>query len=123
MQNQKNRYGLDFLSFERVDSLEQKFRYLDLTKRESFFDVLSADELEKLDPDLAKQAQIPILNSQQIETRGLVSRTVIPVRNDFGEIIGFLDGGLLLNNSTTLVDQIRDLIYPSHQDQLRPTAL
>ncbi|MBO1392908.1 sensor histidine kinase [Vibrio cholerae] len=122
VQNQKNRYGLDFLSFERVDSLEQKFRYLDLTKRESFFDVLSADELEKLDPDLAKQAQIPILNSQQIETRGLVSRTVIPVRNNFGDIIGFLDGGLLLNNSTTLVDQIRDLIYPSHQDQLRPTG-
>lgn len=33
-----------------------------------------------------------------------------------------MDGGLLLNNSTTLVDQIRDLIYPSHQDQLRPTG-
>lgn len=122
VQQQKTRYGLDFLSFERVDNIEQKFRYLDLTKRESFFDVLNANQLAMLDPNLAKQAQIPLLNTQQIETRGLVSRTVIPVANQFGDIIGFLDGGLLLNNSSTLVDQIRDLIYPTYQDQLRPVG-
>ncbi|MCE7613694.1 cache domain-containing protein [Vibrio fluvialis] len=117
---QKQRYDLDFLTFERVDTLEQKFRYLDLTKRESFFDVLSQSELAKLDPQLAKSAEIERVNADRTETRGLVSRTVIPVLNQYNDIIGFLDGGLLLNNSSTLVDQIRDLIYPTKQDSLRP---
>ncbi|ELV8725845.1 cache domain-containing protein [Vibrio fluvialis] len=117
---QKQRYDLDFLTFERVDTLEQKFRYLDLTKRESFFDVLSQSELAQLDPQLAKRAEIERVNAERTETRGLVSRTVIPVLNQYNDIIGFLDGGLLLNNSSTLVDQIRDLIYPTKQDNLRP---
>lgn len=117
---QKQRYDLDFLTFERVDTLEQKFRYLDLTKRESFFDVLSQSELAQLDPQLAKRAEIERVNADRTETRGLVSRTVIPVLNQYNDIIGFLDGGLLLNNSSTLVDQIRDLIYPTKQDSLRP---
>ncbi|WP_158146552.1 sensor histidine kinase [Vibrio fluvialis] len=117
---QKQRYDLDFLTFERVDTLEQKFRYLDLTKRESFFDVLSQNELAQLDPQLAKRAEIERVNADRTETRGLVSRTVIPVLNQYNDIIGFLDGGLLLNNSSTLVDQIRDLIYPTKQDNLRP---
>ncbi|EKO3964483.1 HAMP domain-containing protein [Vibrio fluvialis] len=117
---QKQRYDLDFLTFERVDTLEQKFRYLDLTKRESFFDVLSQSELARLDPQLAKRAEIERVNADRTETRGLVSRTVIPVPNQYNDIIGFLDGGLLLNNSSTLVDQIRDLIYPTKQDNLRP---
>ncbi|ELS3715283.1 cache domain-containing protein [Vibrio fluvialis] len=117
---QKQRYDLDFLTFERIDTLEQKFRYLDLTKRESFFDVLSQSELAQLDPQLAKRAEIERVNADRTETRGLVSRTVIPVLNQYNDIIGFLDGGLLLNNSSTLVDQIRDLIYPTKQDNLRP---
>ncbi|MBY7867433.1 cache domain-containing protein [Vibrio fluvialis] len=117
---QKQRYDLDFLTFERVDTQEQKFRYLDLTKRESFFDVLSQSELAQLDPQLAKRAEIKRVNADRTETRGLVSRTVIPVLNQYNDIIGFLDGGLLLNNSSTLVDQIRDLIYPTKQDNLRP---
>lgn len=119
---QKGRYKLDFLRYHRVDSVEQKFRYLDLTQKESFFDVLDETELDELDQDLVKRAQIPILNSQNIEQRGLVSRTVVPIRNQTNEVIGFLDGGLLLNNSTVLVDQIRDLIYPTKQDSLRPVG-
>ncbi|MBY8085966.1 cache domain-containing protein [Vibrio fluvialis] len=120
LNQQKQRYDLDFLTFERVDTLEQKFRYLDLTKRESFFDVLSQSELAQLNPQLAKRAEIERVNADRTETRGLVSRTVIPVLNQYNDIIGFLDGGLLLNNSSTLVDQIRDLIYPTKQDNLRP---
>ncbi|HDY7719900.1 TPA: cache domain-containing protein [Vibrio vulnificus] len=117
---QKKQYQLDFLAFHRVDTIEQKFRFLDLTKRESFFDVLSETELQRLDPDLAKRAEVPILKTGKIETRGLISRTVIPVFNQSNDLIGFLDGGLLLNNSTVLVDQIRDLIYIGDEDSLRP---
>lgn len=119
---QKKRYGLDFLSFQRVNSMENKFRFMDLTKRESFFDVLDRKELEKLDPELAKRAEVPILKNGGVEARGLVSRTVIPVYSQHNDLIGFLDGGLLLNNSTVLVDQIRDLIYLSDNDTLRPVG-
>ncbi|EOA8955231.1 cache domain-containing protein [Vibrio harveyi] len=119
---QKKRYGLDFLSFQRVNSMENKFRFMDLTKRESFFDVLDRKELEKLDPELAKRAEVPILKNGGVEARGLVSRTVIPVYSQQNDLIGFLDGGLLLNNSTVLVDQIRDLIYLSDNDTLRPVG-
>ncbi|MFZ3531988.1 cache domain-containing protein [Vibrio harveyi] len=119
---QKKRYGLDFLSFQRVNSMENKFRFMDLTKRESFFDVLDRKELEKLDPELAKRAEVPILKTGGVEARGLVSRTVIPVYSQQNDLIGFLDGGLLLNNSTVLVDQIRDLIYLSDNDTLRPVG-
>ncbi|ARV72594.1 sensor histidine kinase [Vibrio campbellii] len=119
---QKKRYGLDFLSFQSVNSMENKFRFMDLTKRESFFDVLDKKELEKLDPELAKRAEVPILKNGGVEARGLVSRTVIPVCSQQNDLIGFLDGGLLLNNSTVLVDQIRDLIYLSDNDTLRPVG-
>ncbi|ELA7274168.1 cache domain-containing protein [Vibrio parahaemolyticus] len=119
---QKKRYSLDFLSFQRVNSMENKFRFMDLTKRESFFDVLNREELEQLDPELAKRAEVPILADGGMEARGLVSRTVIPVYSQANDLIGFLDGGLLLNNSTVLVDQIRDLIYLSDNDSLRPVG-
>ncbi|WP_425304476.1 sensor histidine kinase [Vibrio furnissii] len=131
---QKQRFDLDFLVFERVDTLEQKFRYLDLTRRESFFDVLSSHELARLSSQLAKRAEIPFVDLPQTadlrqtadlpqtEKRGLVSRTVIPVLSQYNDIIGFLDGGLLLNNSSVLVDQTRDLIYPIKQDKLRPNG-
>ncbi|EGR2713558.1 TPA: cache domain-containing protein [Vibrio parahaemolyticus] len=119
---QKKRYSLDFLSFQRVNSMENKFRFMDLTKRESFFDVLNREELELLDPELAKRAEVPILADGGMEARGLVSRTVIPVYSQANDLIGFLDGGLLLNNSTVLVDQIRDLIYLSDNDRLRPVG-
>ncbi|ELA9194578.1 cache domain-containing protein [Vibrio parahaemolyticus] len=119
---QKKRYSLDFLFFQRVNSMENKFRFMDLTKRESFFDVLNREELEQLDPELAKRAEVPILADGGMEARGLVSRTVIPVYSQANDLIGFLDGGLLLNNSTVLVDQIRDLIYLSDNDRLRPVG-
>ncbi|MDW1813881.1 cache domain-containing protein, partial [Vibrio sp. Vb2362] len=80
------------------------------------------EELERLDPELAKRAEVPILADGDREARGLVSRTVIPVYSQANDLIGFLDGGLLLNNSTVLVDQIRDLIYLSDNDRLRPVG-
>ncbi len=124
---QKSRYGLDFLSFKFVNSMENKFHFMDLTKRQSFFDVLNKEELEQLSPELAKRAEVPIVKrdmalAHEVETHGLVSRTVIPVYNRLNDLIGFLDGGLLLNNSTLLVDQIRDLIYPTRNDRLRPVG-
>ncbi len=117
---QKQRYQLDFLTYHSVKSIEQKFRYLQLTRKQAFFDVLDKDELTQLDTELAKRAKVTELASNHVEQRGLISRTVIPVFNADNDIIGFLDGGLLLNNSTGLIDEIRDIVYPSDRDNLRP---
>lgn len=124
---QKSRYQLDFLRFYQVTSMENKFRFLDLTKQESFFDVMSEAELQLLGEDMVVRAETPILDTRSnredsVEQRGLVSRTVIPIQNAQNELIGFLDGGLLMNNSTNLVDTIRDLIYPNKSDILRPVG-
>ncbi|WP_425275269.1 sensor histidine kinase [Vibrio rhodolitus] len=117
---QKQRYNLDFLCFHRVGEHDDKFNYSKLSKSESFFELLSHQELKALDKNLASRAQVAVLDSGSVEDRGLVSRTVIPVHNNQDQLVGYMDGGLLLNNSTILVDQIRDLIYPSEKDYLRP---
>ncbi|MEZ8309389.1 cache domain-containing protein [Vibrio splendidus] len=111
----KSRYELDFLRWRSVESMEKKLEYLNLTHKESFFSVLSQNELNDLDQNLARQAEVPMLNSQNVETRGLVSRTVVSIRDKNDHAIGFLDGGILLNNSTQLVDQISNLIYPQRE--------
>lgn len=108
----KSRYELDFLRWRSVESMAKKLEYLDLTNKSSFFSVLDSKELNYLDRDLAKKAEVPMLNGNDVETRGLVSRTVVSIRDEQGHVIGFLDGGILLNNSTQLVDQISNLIYP-----------
>ena len=108
----KARYELDFLRWRSVESMAKKLEYLDLTNKSSFFSVLDSKELNYLDRDLAKKAEVPMLNDNDVETRGLVSRTVVSIRDEKGHVIGFLDGGILLNNSTQLVDQISNLIYP-----------
>lgn len=111
----KSRYELDFLRWRSVGSMAKKLEYLDLNNKSSFFSVLDSKELNYLDRDLAKKAEVPMLNGNDVETRGLVSRTVVSIRNEQGYVIGFLDGGILLNNSTQLVDQISNLIYPQRE--------
>lgn len=108
----KSRYELDFLRWRSVGSMAKKLEYLDLANKSSFFSVLDSKELNYLDRVLAKKAEVPMLNGNDVETRGLVSRTVVSIRDEKGHVIGFLDGGILLNNSTQLVDQISNLIYP-----------
>lgn len=51
----KSRYELDFLRWRSVESMEKKLEYLNLTHKSSFFSVLSRNELNYLDRDLAKK--------------------------------------------------------------------
>ncbi len=45
------------------------------------------------------------------EDRAMVIRALQRVRNNHGEILGVLEGGLLLNRNYAFVDEIRDLVY------------
>jgi two-component system NtrC family sensor kinase len=108
----KSRYELDFLRWYSAHSLKDTTELLDLTSKQSFFSVLTRSQLDELDRTLAKRAEVPLLNGTEVETRGLVSRTVVAIYDGDNRVIGFLDGGILLNNSSQLVDQISNLIYP-----------
>ena len=88
---------------------------LELTSKQSFFSVLTRSQLNELDRTLAKRAEVPLLNGSEVETRGLVRRTVVALYDGDNRVVGFLDGGILLNNSSQLVDQISNLIYPRRE--------
>jgi len=79
----------------------------------TYFDVFDATQLKEIDTTLSQRARIPLYNENYIESRGLILRTVIPVVDQHFNIVGYLDSGLLINNSSQLVDELRELIYPS----------
>ncbi|KYP10647.1 MAG: hypothetical protein A0129_11865 [Limnobacter sp. CACIAM 66H1] len=83
----------------------------------SYTVLLSNKELMDISPDLASravQAIIPTSNAspspKSAEDRGLVVQVLQPVFNN-GNMLGYLEGGLLLNGNLGLVDEINNLIY------------
>lgn len=117
---------LDFLRFIPSDSLatltEPSFATLrDRLYQQEALDgisVLSREELNHINYGLADKARIPLIDTpravpteRDIEDRAMVLRALVPVSDDFGEMIGVLDSGVILNNTTQAVDTIRDLVY------------
>jgi len=83
----------------------------------SYTVLLSSKELMDISPDLASravQAVIPTSNAspspKSAEDRGLVVQVLQPIFNE-GNMLGYLEGGMLLNGNLDLVDGINDLIY------------
>lgn len=80
--------------------------------------VLDKKMLDLISLDLEKQAKISLTETPRaiptdrlFEDKAMVIRTLLPVNNKLGEIIGILDSGSILNNTTRAVDTIRDLVY------------
>lgn len=80
--------------------------------------LLNGDELEAIQPGLSQQARILLIDTphaapttRTIEDRAMVLRTLYPVLNDFGTLVGVLDAGIIFNRNTGIVDMIRDLVY------------
>jgi two-component system NtrC family sensor kinase len=83
----------------------------------SYTVLLSNEELKDISPQLASkavQAILPTWNAspspKSTEDRGLVVQVLQPIFND-GNMMGYLEGGMLLNGNLDLVDGINDLIY------------
>jgi two-component system NtrC family sensor kinase len=81
-------------------------------------EVFTAEVLEAQFPGLAKQVELPLLDTprarpteQRIEDRGMMIRALYPVKNTRGQVVALLDGGVLLNGNFKFVDTIRDLVY------------
>jgi two-component system NtrC family sensor kinase len=80
--------------------------------------VLDKKMLNLISLDLEKQAQITLTETPRaiptyrlVEDKAMVLRTLLPVTDELGKLIGIIDAGSILNNTTRAVDTIRDLIY------------
>jgi len=80
--------------------------------------VIPTAELQQISYGLGQQAQITLIDTPKatptervIEDRAMVLRALYPVTDDFNQIIGVLDAGVVFNNNNTVVDTIRDLVY------------
>ncbi|GLS82154.1 sensor histidine kinase [Paraferrimonas haliotis] len=124
LSQQKRNLNLDFVRLIRVSeaAADPNLRSMliggSLSMPISSLMVLNRSELLRVDARLAEKAQIPIIATdkasepeQSIETRGLVSRTLLPIADSTGEVRWLLDGGILFNRNNHIVDQIRDLVY------------
>ncbi|PKF51582.1 sensor histidine kinase [Enterovibrio nigricans] len=115
-QSRADKYGVDFLAVYSASDIERlplALRQPLIEGRErTFFQVMSAVEMDVLTPDLSAQAKISLRNENRTETRGLISRSLLPLFDENGKLEWIVDGGILLNNSTELVDEIRDLVFP-----------
>lgn len=117
VRSENQQYKLDFIVLHPASALgefsKQERRLLLEGKEQTFFQVLNRRELAALNSDLPARAQVPLLKENKTEQKGLVSRSLIPIFNNEGHLQWILDGGILLNNSTLLVDRIRDLVFAS----------
>ncbi|MDX3975555.1 cache domain-containing protein [Shinella sp.] len=80
-------------------------------------DIFENADLEKLSPDLAARAKLPLVSTPNAvptermeETRGMVVQSASPVTLGEGRQ-AVLVGGILLNQNLVFIDTINDLVY------------
>lgn len=80
--------------------------------------VLAPTRLARINPALVDTAAINLVETPRsqkpdktVETRGMLSRSLLPIVDADGEVSWYLDGGILLNRDMRIVDHIRDLVY------------
>ncbi|WP_375322512.1 cache domain-containing protein [Aliivibrio logei] len=115
-EHQADNYNSDFIVVHPVSYSkhlpESSVKALSLGISRTFFQVMTNKDLYNINPQLSTQVQVINKKDGSIEKRGLVSRTLIPIFDKEGDLAWIVDSGIILNNSTLLVDRIRDLIYP-----------
>jgi two-component system NtrC family sensor kinase len=80
--------------------------------------LLTHDELLLKSGELAEQAYIPLIkterarpSNQDVEDRGMVLETAVPILSDAHKVCGVVFGGILLNRKFDLVDRIREAVF------------
>ncbi|WP_345854422.1 sensor histidine kinase [Shewanella algae] len=124
LDQQRKALDLDFLRLVRIadaaadPDLRQMLSLVQGQSAYSGLMVLSSSRLARIDPELAERAKIPVkmtLRAQnpdrEVEERGMLSRSLLPVADENGKVGWYLDGGILFNRNTRIVDHIRDLVY------------
>ncbi len=81
-------------------------------------EIFSTEALDLASPGLAAKVRLNLVDTRhaqptqrKVEDRGMMIRALYPVKDSRGEVVGLLDGGVLLNGNFEFVDTIRDLVY------------
>ncbi len=81
-------------------------------------EIFSPAALDQAVPGLADRIRLTLVDTprarptqRRMEDRGMMIRALYPVKDSRGDILGLLDGGVLLNANFEFVDTIRDLVY------------
>ncbi|KUJ81218.1 sensor histidine kinase [Ruegeria profundi] len=132
---EQSKMGLDFLLFDQSDestmptSLRNAAIAASRGTTGAGLAVLSAQDLTNISPDLAKQASLPLVQTEaarsierSVETRGMV--LLATYRDAVGQDL--LIGGLLLNRNLSVIDRMNALIYredAGHETRTGTTTL
>ena len=80
--------------------------------------LLTHDELLLKSGELAEQAYIPLIKTERarpsnrdVEDRGMVLETAVPILSDEHKVCSVVFGGILLNRKFDLVDRIREAVF------------
>lgn len=81
-------------------------------------EVFSSEDLAREGPRLAERVRIPLVDlagdrsdARAVENRAIVLRGVYPIKDADGKVLALLDGGVLLNGNTALIEELRDRVY------------
>ena len=81
--------------------------------------VLSPQQLRQIAPALMDRVGIPIVptlnaapSSRREEERAMLLIARIPVRDAQQRLLGFMQGGLLLNRNLAFIDHVNEIVYP-----------
>lgn len=84
----------------------------------SGIEIYPRSEWERVDPSLAEKAVYRLIDTPRAaptdkttEDRAMVIRVLQRVYSSAGNLLGVLEGGLLINRNYAFVDEIRDLVY------------
>lgn len=84
----------------------------------SVIDIYDAHALEAIDPSLRDRASLNIVptaqaapDARQSETRGMIVHAAAPVIDSRGQLLGVVEGGMLLNGNLGFVDAINAIVY------------
>lgn len=117
---EQERLGLDFLHIARAGAHTGTWPVIDSAWNgnwQSAIDVFSPEDLRALSPDLATQAEIPLVSTRgavpterTAETRGMVIHSAAPLTLPDGTRAALV-GGVLLNRNLDFIDTINALVY------------
>ena len=81
-------------------------------------ELMTPAQMDAESAGLAERARFSLLptpraapSEREVEDRGMVMRSLVPVADLNGTSVALLDGGVLVNRNFTLVDAVRDLVY------------
>jgi two-component system NtrC family sensor kinase len=80
--------------------------------------IIPQRQLARESAQLARQARIKLIpttkavpQQQREETSGMMLKAAVPVKDDNGELLGVIYGGVLLNRNFEIVDMVKDTVY------------